>query len=87
MRYKSFHVGKHRCPRPNIKGDFETSYKSQFKNTHIMVPSPPKPYVLPERHYDPNVLTSNYKEAFKSPPVTNELNSSRFENIGVIQFL
>lgn len=68
MRYHCTHLGKHRCPAPHIKGEFETSYESQYKPIHqkITVTHPP-PYTIKERHYNPDALRTRYKETFVTP--------------------
>ena len=85
--YWSFHAGRHRCPRPNVKGNFETSYGSHYQNTHLIIPTnPPPAYVYQDRHYHPETLRTNYKEAFTDKPhIENaeSLSKSRLENIGV----
>lgn len=63
------YVGKHRCPRPIAKGQFETSYNNHYKNTHIIIPTnPPPSYVYQDRHYNPEALRTNYKESFTDKP-------------------
>ena len=60
--------GRHKCPQAQRKGDFETSYKSQFQEIHQKVAATqPPPYVYKERHYPAEALTTRYKETFQEP--------------------
>jgi hypothetical protein len=37
-----YHVGKHQCPRPRIKGNFSTSYTDHYKDMKILPSNLPK---------------------------------------------
>lgn len=34
--YSGIDLGKHKCPRQKVKGEFETSYNNQYKNFSIV---------------------------------------------------
>jgi hypothetical protein len=59
------YLGRHKCPRPKIKGEFETSYGSHYKNISIIPQPAQKQYRYEERHYNPSVLKTHYQEAYE----------------------
>ncbi len=60
--FHALFIGKHQCPKPKIKGEYETSYLSQYKNIKYPPQLPAKDnYVYQERHYNPEVMRSNYQ--------------------------
>jgi hypothetical protein len=69
-----------------VKGEFDTSYGSHYKNFAI-VPQVVKPKIqIEERHYNPESLKTNYQETYvekeRVEPAT--MTSSRLEKVGVI---
>lgn len=86
MRYHPIYSGKHRCPKPHIKGDFQTNYNNHYRQIHQKVnPQPPPTYQYKERHYRPEALLTRYQQTYVNRPqyVNEDLNKSRLENIGV----
>lgn len=78
--------GRHHCPFPKVKGNFETSYNSHYVPFEVSkAPYQMPPYSFNERHYAPEVLTSHYKENYKavSLPHSGSSQTNRFESIGV----
>ena len=65
LRYPSLNLGNHKCPRKQIKGEFDTSYANHYKNFTIMpLPSSKPKVVVEDRHYNPESLRSNYQETY-----------------------
>jgi hypothetical protein len=90
MREESYeHKGiqQYRYPRQQIRGEFETSYGQQYKGFSVAPAQPIQAtqssrYV--ERHYNPEVLRSNYKEAYRPYQIEEPtLAVSRMGSIGV----
>ncbi len=38
-----FYSGRHKCPRPKIKGNFNTAYTEHYKDIKIAPSNGPKP--------------------------------------------
>lgn len=85
LRYPAPHPGSHKCPRQQLKGDFDTSYANHYKNFTV-APQIVKPrHVVEERHYNPESLRTHYQEAYvereRAEPLVGS--ASRLENVGV----
>ena len=62
LRYTLSDLGKHKCPRPRVKGEFETSYNNHYKNIQPLQRNMPhSQYQYQERHYNPDVLKTHYQ--------------------------
>lgn len=88
LRYKSRHLGKHKCPREYIKGDFQTSYASQYKDYKVIPTAQTERYRYSERHYNPEVLRTNYQATYVPLEATEKTMSvSRLGSIGVFALI
>lgn len=73
----SSNLGKHHCPKPRVKGIFETSYQDHYKQFKYEGNNNPmaRQYHYEMRHYNPDQMKSNYQETYvekKMPTNPNE---------------
>lgn len=86
--YSGHHLGKHKCPREYVKGDFQTSYASQYKDYKVVTVPQQEKYRYSERHYNPEVLRTNYQETYLPLELDEKTMSvSRLGSIGVMLFV
>ena len=63
--YPTLYQGNHKCPRKQIKGEFDTSYANYYKFFTVLPQPSIKPKaVFEERHYNPESLMTNYQETY-----------------------
>lgn len=63
LRYLFTNKGKHKCPKPHIKGDFHTSYEKDYPIHENGSPTKSfkKQGAYEPSHYNTNDLMSNYQ--------------------------
>lgn len=62
--YINIHSGKHKCPKQKAKGNYETSYNSQFQEIKIIPETHKFRNIVEERHYNPETLQTNYQQEY-----------------------
>jgi hypothetical protein len=66
LSYELYHVGKHHCPPKHVAFNADTTNHELYKPYNVKVERARKcGYSLNKNHYDPSLLKSTYREAYK----------------------
>jgi len=69
LSYRCIEVDKHHCPPKHVPFSADTTNHELYKPHNVTVERVPKmAYSLNKSHYDPNLLKSTYREAYKGQP-------------------